>query len=79
MHRLWPLCAYVCSGFVTPAGYGLTTALVVGFSVGLSFDYDLFERAFTNIWDRLSGKKYFTASGRSSTRSEYAPGPDPGD
>lgn len=58
--------------------YPVEDALVIGYSVGLSFDYDLFERAFINIWDRLAGKKYFQASGRASTRSDYAPASDPG-
>ena len=34
------------------------------FSVGLAFDYDLFERAFIGIFDRLRGKQgQFLSSG----------------
>jgi hypothetical protein len=33
---------------------GTRSALAVGFSLGVSFDIDLFERAFTKTWDRLT-------------------------
>jgi len=49
--------------------YTVEDAIVVGGSVGMSFDYDLFERAFTSIWDRISPRGYFTSSGSSSARS----------
>ncbi len=51
------------------AEYPVEDAIAVGLSIGLSFDYDLFERAFMNIWDRLAGRKYFSASGTAATRS----------
>jgi hypothetical protein len=49
--------------------YTIEDAIVVGGSIGMSFDYDLFERAFMNIWDRLSPKGQFTSSGTSGARS----------
>jgi len=36
--------------------FGTKNALAVGYSVGLTFDLDLFERAFFNTWNRISGK-----------------------
>jgi hypothetical protein len=49
--------------------YTIEDAIVVGGSIGMSFDYDLFERAFMNIWDRISPRGYFTSSGSASARS----------
>ena len=37
--------------------YDSKNALVVGVSFGLSFDYDLFERAFFSVWDRVRGNR----------------------
>lgn len=36
--------------------YDTQSALVVGVSVGISVDFDLFERAFTNIWERFTSR-----------------------
>jgi hypothetical protein len=41
-------------------------AIAVGVSFGVSFDYDLFERAFINVWNRLAGNKQFTMRGSDS-------------
>ncbi|MCB9560813.1 MAG: hypothetical protein H6708_10440 [Kofleriaceae bacterium] len=49
--------------------YPTSEAIVVGASVGLSFDYDLFERAFISIWDRLAGRSQFQAAGRATRRA----------
>jgi hypothetical protein len=38
-------------------------AIVVGASFGLSFDYDLFERAFSGVYDKFKGRSFFTSSG----------------
>ncbi len=48
--------------------YPMENAVVVGASVGLSFDYDLFERAFTNVVQRFRGRYSFTSSGSASAR-----------
>jgi hypothetical protein len=47
-------------------------ALVVGASVGLSMDFDLFERAFLNMWERLSGRKgqFFNSSAQPSSLAQ---------
>jgi hypothetical protein len=55
--------------------YAHEDAVVVGGSLGLSFDYDLFERAFTNIFSRFARTQAFTSTGTSGTR--YAPPPPP--
>jgi hypothetical protein len=48
--------------------------IAVGVSAGLTFDFDLFERAFFNIWDRLTGKrgKFLSATGGTSSPG-YSP------
>jgi hypothetical protein len=48
--------------------YDTQSALVVGVSVGLSFDYDLFERAFISMWERLRGRSGTFASGAPPSR-----------
>jgi len=54
-------------------------ALAVGVSFGLSFDLDLFERAFINTWDRLRNPKgkFFSAT-RDHRRGTYGGGRHPG-
>ncbi len=51
------------------------SALAVGVSLGLSFDLDLFERAFIATWDRLSNPKgkFFSAT-RDHRRGAYGGG-----
>jgi len=34
------------------------TVVAVGASVGISLDFDLFERAFVDVWDRISGRQH---------------------
>jgi hypothetical protein len=45
--------------------------LAVGLSVGLTLDFDLFERAFSGMWNKLAGKGQFTAT--SNSRLSAAP------
>lgn len=53
------------------AEYGIKKGFAVGFTVGLSFDYDLFERAFTNVINRFrgGGAAKFDASSNEGSRS----------
>ena len=53
--------------------YDTKGALVIGVSFGLSFDYDLFERAFSNIWNRARGGngKFLGTAPTSSSGDSY--------
>ena len=48
--------------------FGSKNALAVGYSVGLTFDLDLFERAFFNTWDRIRSKPGQFRSSTGTTR-----------
>ncbi len=56
------------------ANYATKTGFAVGATIGLSFDYDLFERAFTNVIDRFRGgaSTTFDASSDQGSRSDYS-------
>jgi hypothetical protein len=50
--------------------YAEQDAIVVGASFGLSFDYDLFERAFSTIADKFTGgTQVFMSSGDNGSSS----------
>lgn len=51
--------------------YDTKSSLVVGVSLGLSIDYDLFERAFFNIWNRVRGGNGQFLSGAPRPRPSY--------
>lgn len=55
------------------SGFPKDTVIAVGVTAGLSFDLDLFERAFFNVWNRVRGKTgtFLSATGGSGGDTPY--------